>query len=96
MGTLLANVSEVEDDAERAKEAEAARLAADGPGEGDLGAMLAGVIDVVVLDAPRTMYEPRREVPWGPVPTTGLTVAGSGEKGDLQELFASINKYRRG
>lgn len=62
---------------------EAARLAIDGPGEGDLGVMLAGVVDVVVLDAPRMLYEPRRELPWGPTPTTGLTVAGTGETADL-------------
>lgn len=42
--------------------------------------MLAGVIDVVVLDAQRTLYEPPREIPWGPKPMTGITVAGTGKK----------------
>lgn len=74
---------EAEAAADRIKEVEAARLAIDGPGEGDLGAMLAGVVDVVVLDAPRMLYEPRRGLPWGPTPTTGLTVAGTGETTDL-------------
>lgn len=58
----------------------AACLLASGPGEGDFGAMLADVVDVTVLDAPRTMYEPRRDLPWGPTPNTGLTVAGTGEQ----------------
>lgn len=74
---------EAEAAADHIKEVEAARLAIDGPGEGDLGAMLAGVVDVVVLDAPRMLYEPRRGLPWGPTPTTGLTVAGTGETTDL-------------
>lgn len=73
------SLSEAEAAAEQAKEAEAARLAIEGPGEGDLGALLAGLVDVVVMDAPRALYEPRRKLPWGPPPTTGLTVAGSGE-----------------
>lgn len=71
---------EAEAAAEGAREAEAARLAAEGHGEGDLGELLAGVVDIVVMDAPRTLYEPRRKLPWGPAPTTGLTVAGSGER----------------
>lgn len=77
MGKRLAS----EAAAEYAKETEAARLAIEGPGEGDLGALLAGTVDVAVLDAPRALYKPRRELPWGPMPTTGLTVAGSGKKG---------------
>lgn len=71
--------TEAEAAAARTKEAEAARLAIEGPGEGDLGAMLAGVVDVVVLDASKMLYEPQRGLPWGPKPTTGLTVAGTGE-----------------
>ncbi|CAB1098944.1 unnamed protein product [Ectocarpus sp. CCAP 1310/34] len=71
---------EAEAAAEHAKEIEAARLKVQGPGEGDLGELLAGVVDVAVMDAPRALYEPRRKLPWGPVPTTGLTVAGSGKK----------------
>ena len=78
--TNLDLFSEAEASDEQAKEAEAARLAIEGPGEGDLGEQLAGVVDIVVMDAPRTLYEPRRKLPWGPAPTTGLTVAGSGEK----------------
>lgn len=70
---------EAEAAAEQAKEAKAARLAVEGPGEGDLGELLAGMVDIVVMDAPRTLYEPRRNLPWGPAPTTGLTVTGSGE-----------------
>lgn len=72
--------SEAEAAAEQAKEAEALRLAVEGPGEGDLSALLEGVVDVAVLDAPRALYEPSRQLPWGPAPTTGLTVAGSGKK----------------
>ncbi|CAN0175672.1 unnamed protein product, partial [Hapterophycus canaliculatus] len=71
---------------EHAEEVEAARLAIEGPGEGDLGAMLAGTVDVTVLDAPQALYEPRRKLPWGPMPTTGLTVAGSGLHGDLTAM----------
>lgn len=86
---------EAEAAAERAKNAEAARLAAEGPGEGDLGALLAGVVDIVVMDAPRALYEPRRELPWGPAPTTGLTVAGSGERvaGKVQVLLFEVVVY---
>lgn len=51
----------------------------EGPGEGDLGELLDGAVDIVVMDAPRALYEPRCLLPWGPAPTTGLTVAGSGE-----------------
>ena len=65
---------------------EAARLAIDGPGEGDLGAMLEGMVDVVVLDAPRMLYEPRRGFPWGPSPTTGLTAAGTGKTSNFVVL----------
>ena len=73
--------AEAETAAKKAKEIEAERLETEGPREGDLSAMLNGVVDVVVLDAPRTMYEPRRGFPWGPRPTTDLTVAGIGERG---------------
>lgn len=79
LNTKLYPKSEAEAAAEHAKEIEAARLKAQGPGEGDLGELLAGVVDVAVMDAPRALYEPRRKLPWGPVPTTGLTVAGSGK-----------------
>lgn len=65
--------------AEEAKVVEAKRLARDGPGQGDIGEMLAGVVDVTVLDASRRLYQPCRELPWGPAPLTGLTVAGTGE-----------------
>lgn len=71
---------EAEAAAEQARETEAARLVVEGPGEGNLSALLAGAVDIVVMDAPRAMYEPRRKFPWGPAPTTGLTVAGSGER----------------
>lgn len=71
--------AEAEAVAEEAKAGEAERLKRDGPGEGDLGEMLAGTVDVTVLDAPRTLYRPRTKLPWGPVPTTGLAVAGTGK-----------------
>lgn len=94
LSTLLLNQlhppsrpTEEEKAAERAKEAEAARIAAEGPGEGDLGVLLAGVVDVAVMDAPRQLYAPRRELPWGPAPTTGLTVAGSGERETIAPLI---------
>lgn len=79
ISSISSSFPEAEAAAEQANEMEKARLAVEGPGEGDLGALLAGVVDIVVMDAPRALYEPRRNLPWGPPPTTGLTVAGSGE-----------------
>lgn len=72
--------AEAEAAAEEAKVAEAERLKRDGPDEGDLGEMLAGTVDVTVLDAPQTLYRPKRKIPWGPAPTTGLVVAGTGKR----------------
>lgn len=77
---LLHTFTAAEVAAALAKAAEVKRSARDGPCEGDLREMLAGAVDVTVLDAPRTLYEPRRKIPWGPAPTTGLTVAGTGER----------------
>ena len=77
--TTNPTLAEAEAAAERAKEIEAARLEAEGPHEEDLGAILDGVVDVVVMDAARILYEPRRAITWGPTPPTGLTFAGSGD-----------------
>lgn len=84
---------EAEIAAEEVKVAEDERLARDGPGEGNLGEMLAGRVDVTILDAPRSLYEPRREVPWGPEPTTGLTVAGTGERENVHTRGGQVNYF---
>lgn len=65
--------------AEKEEAVEAERLKRNDPFQGDLGELLAGAVDVTVLDAPRTLYRPKRNIPWGPTPTTGLTVSGTGK-----------------
>lgn len=70
---------EVEVEASKEDKAEAKRLKRNDLSQGDLGELLAGTVDVTVLDAPRTLYRPKRNIPWGPTPTTGLTVTGTGK-----------------